>query len=705
MKQLTVTVSMKVIGLLLAFALVPTATIGFTLWRATHQQEAQSLSTYQVLAQNLADTIDRNLFERYGDAQAFGLNAAIDDIAEDPQRVVQAMNGYVEKYGLYPLMLYADTAGTVRAVNSRDARGRSIASDYLLGRRIADSDWFRRAAAGDFTTRQPHTAPGNDVSTGTVIVDLHIDENVQQIYAGHSGAVIGFAAPVERGGEVIGYWYNLADLAAVEEIFESSYRKLKGLGLGSTELTLLDGSGTIIIDFDPSSSGSEMVTKTDAFMALNLADAGVQAAVEAVAGRSGSMYTQHGRKGETQASGYAPLVGAMGYPGMNWSVLLRTSREEAAAVPIAQRRTLFIEIVIALAVAIAGGVFFGHQFSAPLRSMERITRQMARGDLRRRITHRSRDEIGQLAQGINAVADYLADAVRAISGGATNLESTADTLNAQSDTVVRSATETTQRSSSVAAAAEEMSVTLTNVSQAAENSSSSMRSVAAGADEMSSTIREIAESAERARGVTGTAVGNVETATTRVEELRSASEEISRVIDVILEIAEQTKLLALNATIEAARAGDAGKGFAVVASEVKELALQTNNATEEIRDSILAIQRSTGSTVDEIGNIREVIGDVSEIVTSIAAAVEEQSTTTQSMAQNISDSARVASDMNHSFTEASRAADEIASDIAAVNRSVSEIDSAMEAVNSNTQGLASISRELRTLVEKFDVGS
>jgi len=700
----SISVSVKLALLLLLFTLIPVLALGVSLWNATKEQEEQNLRTFSIFAEQIADAIDRNLFERYGDVQAFGLNRILDSVDSDPGAVRDAMNGYVEKYGLYPLMLFAGPDGTVLATNSHSATGAPIASESLIGSDVSGETWFQRASSGDFTTRQPFTASGNDQSTGTVIIDLYIDERVKVLYPEHSGAVIGFAAPVKRNGEVIGYWYNMADLATVEEIFEATYQRMKDLGFGSTELTLLDSTGTIIIDFDPSHTDTDEVLKTESFMSLNLVDAGIEAAVEAVKGRTGSMYTTHARKGQVQASGYSHLVGAMGYPGMNWSVLVRTAREESAAGPIAQRRLLITEgLLIALA-AVLAGIFVGRRFAAPLVEMAAVTRRMAKGDLRQRVSHEGHDEIGELAMGVNAVGKYLNDVVHHLADSAGGLDDTAKELFEQAETVTAGASETSQRARNVAAAAEEMSVTLATVSSSAEQSSSNIHQVASGADEMNSSIRGIATSSERARAITSTAVGNVEQANNRVEALRQASEEISRVIDVILEIAEQTKLLALNATIEAARAGEAGKGFAVVASEVKDLAQQTNKATEEIRTSISAIQESTGSTVEEIGTIRTVIGEVSEIVSSIAAAVEEQSVTTQSMAGNIGDTADAVSNMNENFAEASKVATEIASDVAQVTSSVGDIDSAMAGVNAGTQGLAAMSRELRQIVDQFQLG-
>ncbi|MEO1079405.1 MAG: methyl-accepting chemotaxis protein [Pseudomonadota bacterium] len=704
MNLLKLKLSARLTALLLVFSLLPVAILGFSLQRATYVQEDQSLDMFTLFVQQIAESIDRKLSERYGDVQAFALNDAIRQIATDPDATVAAMNGYVEQYQLYPLMMLTDAQGTVLAVNARDADGRALDTAEIVGSDVSGEDWFQRVRARDFTTRQTYTAPGNDGMTGTVIQDIYIDERMRRVYPGHSGAVIGFAAPVERDGAVLGYWYNLVDLAAVEEIFESTYQKMKDRGLTTTELTLLDKDGVIIIDFDPTLSGSERVTKTDAFMRLNLVSDGVEAAQRAVNGETGSMYTMHSRKQAEMAAGYTHLVGALGYPGMNWGVMIRTAREQSAAIALGQRRLLWIEaIAIAIAAALAGA-FVGRRFAAPLVEMAGVTRNMSHGDLRTRVQHTGSDEIGELADGVNSVADYLDKVVRTLGESAGSLDSTARTLRNQAETVTRSSSETSQRAGNVAAAAEEMSVTLNTVSSSAESSSSNIHSVANGADEMTSTIREIASSSERARAVTNQAVGNVEQATHRVENLRQASGEISRVIDVILEIAEQTKLLALNATIEAARAGEAGKGFAVVASEVKDLAQQTNKATEEIRSSIGAIQESTGSTVDEIGNIKTVIGEVSDIVSSIATAVEEQSVTTQSMAGNIGETAEVVSNMSDNFGEASKVATQIASDVAQVTSSVSEIDSAMLEINSGSQGLSDMSRELSDIVQQFELG-
>src|SRR4029450_7832021 len=96
-------------------------------------------------------------------------------------------------------------------------------------------------------------------------------------------------------------------------------------------------------------------------------------------------------------------------------------------------------------------------------------------------------------------------------------------------------------------------------------------------------------------------------ASLNVDRLRESSAAIGNVVNLIAQIAKQTTLLALNSTIEAARAGEAGRGFAVVATEVKALAVQTQQATEEITKKIEALQRDAAGSVDAVHRISQAI--------------------------------------------------------------------------------------------------
>ena len=219
----------------------------------------------------------------------------------------------------------------------------------------------------------------------------------------------------------------------------------------------------------------------------------------------------------------------------------------------------------------------------------------------------------------------------------------------------------------VSIASDKLSTTMSIISTSAEESQSNLSTIKSNTGEMTIAIGEVSKSAERARNVTIAAVQSVDSASQKVDTLSSAANEISKVIDTILEISEQTKLLALNATIEAARAGEAGKGFAVVANEVKELAKQTNDASTDITSRIEAIQNSTESTIEEIGKISEVISEVDEIVNTIATAVEEQNVTAQNISSNINSATNGVSEVSISVVAAAEASREITRNITQVH--------------------------------------
>ena len=188
------------------------------------------------------------------------------------------------------------------------------------------------------------------------------------------------------------------------------------------------------------------------------------------------------------------------------------------------------------------------------------------------------------------------------------------------------------------------------------NSADNVQNVASATTELSASIGVIGDQAVRSVEIAAEAVSEADRTNASMAELSRAADQIGEVVDLINAIAQQTNLLALNATIESARAGEAGKGFAVVASEVKSLAQQTAKATDEIRERIKDIQGAAANGVNAIRGIGETIKHMNEIASSIADSVHQQGDATNEIARNVNEASDGTSMASSSVSQLSASA-------------------------------------------------
>jgi methyl-accepting chemotaxis protein len=291
---------------------------------------------------------------------------------------------------------------------------------------------------------------------------------------------------------------------------------------------------------------------------------------------------------------------------------------------LAQNRTHMVLQAVALSVVFVLIFYlYGGFYASTRTTLKRLGAMMdkvAAGDMTVNFKANSRDELGELGEVFNGTVRKIHDLIERVGLTVAEVERQAgqvENVSAQSNQAV--AGQRTQIEQ-VATAMNQMSATSLEVARSAAAAVSSAHSV----NDETISGRGLVESQQ---GSIAALASEIDQSVVVINQLASDSQSISRVLEVIKSIAEQTNLLALNAAIEAARAGEQGRGFAVVADEVRTLAKRTQQSTEEIEQMIAKLHGGVGAAVKAMG--------VSHQIQQIAAAVEQQTAVAHDIDQNI----------------------------------------------------------------------
>ena len=331
---------------------------------------------------------------------------------------------------------------------------------------------------------------------------------------------------------------------------------------------------------------------------------------------------------------------------------------------------LWIGGLIAAVLAISVAFLLSHSIAGRLRQVVEVARNVAQGRLDSNIERAGRDEIGVLLDAFATMQERLREMIGQIRAGAVQLVEAAQNISSASTQLSVSTQEQSQAASSMAATVEELTVSINHVADNANEahglSSDSGRQSAEGGAVIQETLASMQRIADTVQG-----------AAVQIAELGQHSDQISSIVNVIKEIADQTNLLALNAAIEAARAGEQGRGFAVVADEVRLLAQRTANSTQEITEMIKKIQLGTRSAVsnmevgvqqvssgveqasqagDAIVAIRQASASVVGVVDQISLALREQTVASQDVARNVERIAQMSMENSEAVADTSRTA-------------------------------------------------
>jgi methyl-accepting chemotaxis protein len=369
----------KLLAITLGPAIVALVATGYIAYRSASSSIIDQLGvSFQGIAESTVDKVDRVLFERTCDIQAFASNPlSIEGVRHQVPvaRLREFANTMAGVNAVYDATVIVDKAGNVVTTSTVGADGKQLDPRPLESASYASTEWFTACTNG--------SVPAGSTFVGSP----SYDKTIEQLY-GAKRIVFAFAAPIRTAsGEIAGVWCSYANYTTVvQKIADQTAAHYRERGYPTFRLTMIDKSGLIIDD----DADADVLTK-------NLATAGKSMCVDRLmTGENGFTLEKSVRFGFTQVNGFAREKGFNTFPGKQWGLLVR-ARTDDALTPVYELRTTLILVGVGiLAVIVLLVVWYSGRLVKPIRNVSVAAERLAVGDVDFDADCRAHDEVGQL---------------------------------------------------------------------------------------------------------------------------------------------------------------------------------------------------------------------------------------------------------------------------------------------------------------------
>ena len=399
-----------------------------------------------------------------------------------------------------------------------------------------------------------------------------------------------------------------------------------------------------------------------------------------------------------------------------WYVVGTAPISELTAETAVIRQVTFFTILGGALLAIVLSLIVARHLGGPLRSLERLMIEGAKGNLNVRTRFKKRrDEIGQLGTSFNEMMEQIQYLVKQTSKSAADVLTTAQELSESAKETAQAAREISEATEQIASGASTLASEAERGNELVVDLSKQLQHVVAANRSMGEVAADVHKVSER-----GTSYMSQLTDKTRateemtrrmvekVDQLKESTSSIRNLLDMMTQITQQTNILALNASIEASRSGAAGRGFMVIAGEIRKLADQSRKSIDVVAEMIEHIQSGIGETVnvmseayplfqEQISSVMDADKLFNDVRERMIGLVKQADQVTEAIEQ-LEKAQQVLSDTMSSVSAVSEESSAISEEVASSSASQLETSDSLVKLAGK---LESLSNELTESLKKF----